>query len=128
MKLTFQLGFALVCLGAAIAGGTQYLDLRQFEGRIDRYATHTSVSGYFGKGGITESKDISPQMAIFLSNQLTSADQSVKMQLEQIRDEVSKKKSEAIKSASIFSLFALMMLSVHYSKLRKAKAQLATPA
>jgi hypothetical protein len=126
MKLTFQLGFAFVLLGVALACFINYLDMRQFEARLDQYIAHTSVSDYFGLVQILKSKDISPEMATRLNDQLSRVDISIKNKLENIRSEVSQKKSKALQSLSLFLCLAAMMGIVNYSTILKAKAQTVT--
>ena len=123
MKLTFQLGYALVLIGVAIGAGVNYLDMRQFEARLNQYVVHTSVSNYSGLGEIAKSKELSPSMAAQLNNQIAGADFSIKNQLENIRSEVSQKKEKALHSLVLFLSLAAMMGMVSYSAIRKAKNQ-----
>ena len=123
MKLTFQLGYALVLIGVAIGAGVNYLEMRQFEARFDQYMAHTSVSDYFGIVQILKSKDISPEMAARLNDQLSRVDISIKMQLENIRSEVSQKKEKAEHSLLLFLGMAALMGFVNYSAILKAKNQ-----
>ena len=125
MKLTFQLGFALILFGVAFSRGVDYLDLRQFEGRLDQYVTHTSLFNYSDLGKIAKSKELSPEMATLLNNQLTGADFSIKIQLENIRSEVSQKKSKALHGVGFFLFLAALMGLMNYSIMLKAKAQTA---
>ena len=126
MKLTFQLGFALFLLGVAFSRGVDYLDMRQFEAKLDQYVAHTSVSDYFGLVQILKSKDISPEMAARLNDQLSRVDISIKMQLENIRGEVSQKKSKALHNIGFFLFLAALMVFANHSKILKEKAQSAS--
>ena len=123
MKLTFQLGFALVLIGVAFGALVSYLDMRQFETRLDQYVARTSLFNYSDLGKLAKSKDLSPEMTVLLNNQLAGADFSIKTQLENIRSEVSQKKSKALHSIGLFLFLAAMMGMVHRSIVLKAKAQ-----
>ena len=123
MKLTFQLGFALVLIGVAFGALVNYLDLQQFEARLDQYVAHTSIFTYSDLGKIAQSTELSPAMTALLNNQLNGADFSIKTQLENIRSEVSQKKSKALHSLGVFLSLAAMMGFVHYSALRKAQTK-----
>ncbi|MEI7535060.1 MAG: hypothetical protein WCK57_11885 [Verrucomicrobiae bacterium] len=123
MKLTFQLGFALILLGIAVSCGVNYLDMQQFEARLDQYVVHTSLFNYSDLGKIAKSKNLSPDTAALLNNQLTGADFSIKIQLENIRSEVIQKKSKALHSLGLFLGLAAMMGVVNYSTILKIKNQ-----
>jgi hypothetical protein len=122
MKLTFQLGFALILLGVAFSRGVDYLDMQQFETHLDQYVAHTSLFNYSDLGRIAKSKDLSPEMPTLLNNQLNGADFSIKTQLENIRSEVSQKKSKALHGIGFFLFLAAMMGVVNHSINLKAKA------
>jgi len=123
MKLTFQLGFALILLGIAFSRVVDYLDMRQFEARLDQYVANISVSNYFGLVEFVKSKELSPSLVAQLNDQLTRADVSIKSPLENIRSEVAQKKSKALHGIGFFLFLASLMGIVHYSTFLKSKGK-----
>jgi hypothetical protein len=129
MKLTFQLGFALICIGIAIAAGVNYLDMRQFEARLDGFVSTSPASDASGICRSLKTEDgfskkyISPELSQTLLDDFSRTDHYVKSSFQNIRDSVSQKKSQALHSMFMFLIFAFSMGLVHYSVILKAKAQ-----
>jgi hypothetical protein len=129
MKLTFQLGFALICIGMAIAAGVNYLDMQQFETRLNHSVSARSASEVSGIRHSIEAKDefsqkyIPPELSAILLRDFSSIDIYSKSELQNIRDSVTKKKTDALHGVGMFLLFAGCMVFVHYSVLRKTQAK-----
>jgi len=124
MKLTFLLGFIFVLIGMAISSGGNYLDLGNFEARLDHYyIAHTSLSNYSDLRTIAKSKDISPSISALLDQQLNGADLYIKMQLEEIRAAFSEKKSKELHRLVWNLLLAGGIGLVQYSAIRKLKGK-----
>ncbi len=129
MKLTFQLGYALVCVGIAIACGIDYLDMRQFEARLAGFVSTSPASDASGIYRSLKTEDafskkyISPELARILLDDFSRTDQYVKSDFQNIRDSVSKKKADALHNMSMWVLFACFMVFSHYSVLRKSQLQ-----
>jgi len=129
MKLTFQLGFALIFFGIAIAAGVNYLDMRQFEARLDGFVSINPASDASGIYQSLKTEDafskkyISPELSRILLDDFSRTDHYVKSDFQDIRNSVSKKKSDALHSMFMFLLFALSMGLVHYSTILKTKNQ-----
>jgi hypothetical protein len=130
MKLTFQLGFALVCIGLAIGAGANYLGMRQFETGIPGMAsagwepTDASVIYQSLKANDDFSKkNFSPDISMHLLRDYSFMGQESKQQFQHIRDSVSKKKSDALHCMNTFLFLAALMGFSHNSMLRKARLQ-----
>ena len=129
MKLTFQLGFALVLMGVALGAGVNYLDMRQFEARLDACVSGSSLSDYSGIYQSVKANDayaqkyILPEATAGLLRDYSTIELHIKATLQEIRNEVSQKKSKALQSLGLFLCLAAMSGIVNHSKILKAKAQ-----
>ena len=129
MKLTFQLSYALVCVGIAIACGIDYLDMRQFEARLDGFVSTSPASDASGIYRSLKTKDgfskkyISPELSRILLDDYSRTDHYVKSDFEDIRNSVSKKKSDALHNMSMWLLFACLIWLPHYSMHRKSQTK-----
>ena len=127
MKLTFPLGLGLVFLGLVLASLVNYLDMRQFETRLDGFVSHSSVLDYSGIYRSVKANDayaqkyISPEASAGLLRDYSTIDLHIQATLQDIRNSVSKKKSDALHGISTFLCLAAMMGIVNYSIIRKAR-------
>jgi hypothetical protein len=122
----FSLGFGFILIGLAIASGVNYLDMRQFETRLNGFAASDSpleVSGVYqglkANDGFSK-KYISPELAGILMRDYSTMNIEVKSQLQDIRNSVSKKKSDALHNLGFF-LFLASLSFTNYSISRKSE-------
>jgi hypothetical protein len=125
MKRTqFLLGFALILIGLALAEGANYLDLRQFETEIHGSApSDTSGTYQLLKSKNEFSKSFSPEIYADLMRDYSSMDNVFKREFQDIRDSVSKKKSEALRNMIIFLFLASLSLLNYFSLIRKSQSK-----
>jgi hypothetical protein len=113
----------------AVGAGVNYLDMRQFEARLDGFVSSSSVSDYSGIYQTVKANDayaqkfISPEASAGLLRDYSTIDLHIKATLQDIRNDVSQKKSKALQSLGLFLCLAAMMGIVNYSTILKAKAQ-----
>jgi hypothetical protein len=128
MKLTFPLGFALVLLGLALACLVNYWDKRRFQSRLDRFLSSSSVSAYSGIYQSIKSNDqfaqkyMSSEASAGLLHDYSTVDLHIKSVLQNICDEVSKKKSDAFKNIDFYLFLAGIMFVLHSTLVRKSQA------
>jgi hypothetical protein len=129
MKLTFPLGMALVFIGLALASLVNYLDMWQFETRLDGFVSRSSVSDFSGIYQSVKANDayaqkyISPETSAGLLRDYSTIDLHIKAMLQDICHSVSKKKSDALHGMGTFLCLAAMMGMLNYSAILKAKNQ-----
>ena len=121
----FFFGFALVLFGLAIGAGVNYLDMRQFETRLDGFMSRpaSEVSGILRslKSEYEFSKkNISPELSVALLRDFSAIDLNAKSSLQDILQSVSKKKSDALHHMSAFLFLASLSL-MNYVVLRKSE-------
>jgi hypothetical protein len=108
----FVLGFGFILIGLAVASVVNYLDMRQFETRLNEFVANDSplaASGIYqglkAKDGFSQ-KYISPELAVMLMRDYSTVNLDAKSQLEDIRNSVSKKKSDALHNIGLFLCLA----------------------
>ena len=122
----FFLGFALVLFGLAIGAGANYLDMRQFETRMDDFVSSASplkVSGVYQSLKANDEfsrKNFSSEVATDLRRDFSIMEHETRSQFRDIRDSVSKKKSDALRQAGTFLFLASLSL-VNFVALRKSE-------
>jgi hypothetical protein len=122
----FILGLSFILAGLVIASFVNYLDMSQFETRIDAIISARSASEVSGVRRSIESKDvfsqkyISPELSSVLLRDYSSIDLEAKSILENIRDSVSQKKATALRSIGLF-LFLTSLSLMNYSIIRKSE-------
>jgi hypothetical protein len=128
MKLTFPLGFALVLLGLALACFINYWDMRRFQSRLDGFLSSSSVSAYSGIYQSIKSNDqfaqkyMSPEASVGLLHDYSTIGLHIKSVLQNICDEVSEKKSDALKNVGFYLFLACIVLVIHSTLVRKSQA------
>jgi hypothetical protein len=123
----------MVFIGLALASLVNYLDMRQFETRLDGFVSHSSVSDYSGIYQSVKANDeyaqkyISPEASAGLLRDYSTIDLHIRATLQDIRNSVSKKKTDALRGVSMYLCLAAMLGMVNYSAILKAKNQSVKP-
>jgi hypothetical protein len=97
--------------------------MRQFETRLDRTISSTSVTDSGVIHQFLTSHNVSPDLSDAIMLQFSGADFYYKAQLQNIRVSVSQKKLQALKSMKLFFLQAAFASLTYFSATRKPQTK-----